>query len=42
MDAWTPRQTDIVSLARTEGRVSVEDLAARFERHAADHPQGSQ
>jgi DeoR family glycerol-3-phosphate regulon repressor len=31
MEAWTPRQNDIVLLARTEGKVSVEDLAARFE-----------
>ncbi len=31
MEAWTPRQNDIVTLARTEGKVSVEDLAARFD-----------
>jgi hypothetical protein len=30
MDVWTPRQSDIVTLARTEGKVSVEDLAERF------------
>jgi DeoR family glycerol-3-phosphate regulon repressor len=30
MDAWTPRQSDIVSLARSEGKVIVEDLAERF------------
>src|SRR5262245_10183727 len=30
MDVRTPRQTDIVTLAKSEGRVSVEDLAERF------------
>ena len=30
MDLLTPRQTDIVGLAKTEGRVSVEALAHRF------------
>lgn len=30
MDLWTPRQADIVALARTEGKVSVDDLAERF------------
>lgn len=30
MEPWTPRQSDIVGLARTEGRVSVDDLAERF------------
>jgi DeoR family glycerol-3-phosphate regulon repressor len=30
MDVWTPRQSDIVTLARTEGKVSVDDLAERF------------
>ena len=30
MEMWTPRQTDIVTLARTEGKVSVEGLAERF------------
>jgi DeoR family transcriptional regulator, glycerol-3-phosphate regulon repressor len=31
MDPWTPRQTDIVTLATTEGKVSVDDLAERFK-----------
>ena len=30
MDVWTPRQSDIVTLARTEGQVSVDALAERF------------
>ncbi|MFC5353465.1 DeoR/GlpR family DNA-binding transcription regulator [Azospirillum himalayense] len=30
MDIMTPRQTDILALARTQGRVLVDDLAARF------------
>lgn len=30
MEILSPRQTDIVVLAKTEGRVSVEDLAERF------------
>lgn len=31
MDALSPRQADIVVLAKTEGRVSVENLAGRFD-----------
>ena len=31
MEPWTPRKVDIVALARTQGRVSVEGLAERFE-----------
>jgi DeoR family transcriptional regulator, glycerol-3-phosphate regulon repressor len=31
MDGWTPRQADIVALARSEGKVSVDDLAERFD-----------
>jgi DeoR family glycerol-3-phosphate regulon repressor len=31
MEPWTPRKVDIVALARSEGRVSVEGLAERFE-----------
>jgi DeoR family transcriptional regulator, glycerol-3-phosphate regulon repressor len=31
LQALTPRQTEIVSLARVQGRVSVDDLAVRFE-----------
>ncbi|WP_448208071.1 DeoR/GlpR family DNA-binding transcription regulator [Azospirillum sp. sgz302134] len=30
METVTPRQTEILALARTQGRVMVEDLAARF------------
>ena len=30
MEPWTPRQVDIVTLARSQGRVSVEGLAVRF------------
>ncbi len=30
MEVLSPRQTDIVALAKTEGRVNVEDLAERF------------
>jgi DeoR family glycerol-3-phosphate regulon repressor len=31
MDILTPRQTDIVAIAKTEGRVSVEGLSERFK-----------
>jgi DeoR family transcriptional regulator, glycerol-3-phosphate regulon repressor len=31
MEPLTPRQADIVALARSEGRVNVEDLAERFD-----------
>src|SRR5262244_140919 len=31
MDLLTPRQTDIVTIAKSEGRVSVEALADRFQ-----------
>ena len=30
MEPWTPRQVDIVTLARSQGRVSVEGLAVHF------------
>jgi DeoR family glycerol-3-phosphate regulon repressor len=30
MQSWTPRQADIVTLAKSEGRVGVESLAERF------------
>ncbi len=30
MEPWTPRQVDIVTLARSQGRVSVETLASHF------------
>ena len=30
MEPWTPRQVDIVTLARSQGRVSVESLAMHF------------
>ena len=36
------RHDEIIQMAKDNGRVLVDDLAAAFRRHAADDPQGSQ
>jgi DeoR family glycerol-3-phosphate regulon repressor len=36
------RQTEIVDMAKSKGRIFVEELAAHFSGDATDHPQGSQ
>ncbi len=36
------RHAEIMQLAKDNGRVLVDDLARAVQRHAADHPQGSQ
>ena len=40
MDLLTPRQNDIVALAKSEGRVSVEGSGRSLRCYTADHSEG--